>query len=91
MAVGVILFYFKGGFNFDEKAAQLKRLAKIWIALNCVLIVSAVMKNTEYIAFFGLTYKRLGVYLFLVLALIGLMLSFQKIIRHRIISKIFTY
>nr|WP_315244082.1 DUF4173 domain-containing protein [uncultured Flavobacterium sp.] len=83
MAVGVILFYFKGGFNFDEKAAQLKRLAKIWIALNCVLIVSAVIKNTEYIAFFGLTYKRLGVYLFLALAIIGLMVSFQKIIRQK--------
>ncbi|MEL1254978.1 DUF4173 domain-containing protein [Flavobacterium sp. DGU38] len=83
MAVGVILFYFKGGFNFDEKAAQLKRLAKIWIALNCALIISAFTKNTEYIAFFGLTYKRLGVYLFLALAIIGLILSFQKIIKQK--------
>lgn len=91
MAVGVILFYFKGGFNFDEKATQLKRLAKIWIALNCALIISAFTKNTEYIAFFGLTYKRLGVYLFLALAIIGLMLSFQKIIKQKTNAYLFNH
>jgi hypothetical protein len=51
MAVGVILFYFKGGFNFDEKATSLKKLAKIWIILNAVLIVSAIIKNSEYVSF----------------------------------------
>lgn len=79
MAVGVILFYFKGGFNFDEKAKNLKQLAKIWILLNGVLIVSAIIKNSEYVSFFGLTYKRLGVYAFLFLAIIGLVFAFYKI------------
>jgi hypothetical protein len=79
MAVGVILFYFKGGFNFDEKATTLKTLAKVWIVLNVVLIVSAIVKNSEYVSFYGLTYKRLGVYAFLILAIIGLIVSFQKI------------
>ncbi|MCR4031012.1 MULTISPECIES: DUF4173 domain-containing protein [Flavobacterium] len=79
MAVGVILFYFKGGFNFDEKATTLKKLAKAWLVLNVVLIVSTMIKNTEYVSFYGLTYKRLGVYAFLILAIIGLIVSFQKI------------
>ncbi|SFD70722.1 DUF4153 domain-containing protein [Flavobacterium phragmitis] len=79
MAVGVILFYFKGGFNFDEKAKTLKNLAKIWLTLNVVLIVSAMIKNTEYVSFYGLTYKRLGVYAFLILSIVGLVISFQKI------------
>ncbi|MEL1241312.1 DUF4153 domain-containing protein [Flavobacterium flavipallidum] len=83
MAVGVILFYFKGGFNFDAKAKSLKKLAKIWIALNGVLIVSALIKNAEYVSYYGLTYKRLGVYAFLILALIGLFFSFIKIIRQK--------
>lgn len=83
MAVGVILFYFKGGFNFDEKAQNLKKLAKIWIFLNGVLIVSTFIKNSEYVSFFGLTYKRLGVYAFLILALIGLVISFIKIIKQK--------
>ncbi|MFD1601711.1 DUF4153 domain-containing protein [Flavobacterium artemisiae] len=83
MAVGVILFYFKGGFNFDREAASLKKLAKLWIILNMVLIISAVIKNTEYVSFFGLTYKRLGVYAFLILAIIGLILTFYKIVKQK--------
>lgn len=83
MAVGVILFYFKGGFNFDEKASSLKKLAKVWIVLNGILIVSAIIKNSEYVSFYGLTYKRLGVYAFLILSIIGLVYSFLKIVKQK--------
>ena len=83
MAVGVIIFYFKGGFNFDEKAKNLKKLAKIWILLNGVLILSTIIKNSEYVSFFGLTYKRLGVYAFLILSIIGLVISFVKITKQK--------
>jgi hypothetical protein len=83
MAVGVILFYFKGGFNFDEKAKNLKRLSKVWILLNGILIVSTIVKNSEYVSFFGLTYKRLGVYAFLILAIIGLFFTFLKISKQK--------
>lgn len=83
MAVGVILFYFKGGFNFDKKATSLKILAKLWIFLNGILIVSAIIKNAEYVSFFGLTYKRLGVFAFLILAIIGLVYAFLKIRRQK--------
>lgn len=83
MAVGVLLFYFKGGFNFDEKAKNLKKLAKIWILLNGVLILSTIIKNSEYVSFFGLTYKRLGVYAFLILSIIGLVISFVKITKQK--------
>nr|WP_315223037.1 DUF4173 domain-containing protein [uncultured Flavobacterium sp.] len=83
MAVGVLLFYFKGGFNFDEKAKKLKRLSKIWIFLNAVLITSTIFKNSEYISFYGLTYKRLGVYAFLILAIIGLFYAFLKITKQK--------
>ncbi|WP_379968742.1 DUF4173 domain-containing protein [Epilithonimonas sp. UC225_85] len=79
MAILVILFYFKKGFNFDEKAKSLKISAKIWITLNSLLVVSAIIKNSEYILNFGLTYKRLGVYAFLTMALIGLIFTFIKI------------
>jgi len=80
MAIALIMFYFKGGFNFDKKAKLLKILAKIWILLNAVLVFSAFVKNTEYIYETNLlTYKRLGVYAFLILSLIGLFYTFMKI------------
>ena len=83
MAVGVILFYFKGGFNFDEKAKNLKKLAKIWILLNGILILCAIIKSSEYVSYFGLTYKRLGVFAFLILAIVGLVISFIKITKQK--------
>lgn len=83
MAVLVIMFYFKSGFNFDPKAKLMKILAKIWIILNGILVISAALKNYEYIVSFGFTYKRLGVMAFLLLALIGLALTFIKIQRKK--------
>lgn len=79
MAVMVIMFYFKSGFNFDTKAKLMKILARIWIILNAILVLSAALKNYEYIITYGFTYKRLGVFAFLLLALIGLALTFIKI------------
>ncbi|SHM82306.1 protein of unknown function [Chryseobacterium carnipullorum] len=83
MAVLVIMFYFKSGFNFDPKAKLMKMLAGIWIVLNAILVLSAVVKNYEYIISYGWTYKRLGVFAFLLLALIGLALTFIKIQRKK--------
>ncbi|WP_449401635.1 DUF4153 domain-containing protein [Chryseobacterium wanjuense] len=79
MAILVIMFYFKSSFNFDLKANFMKILTKIWIFLNAILVVSAMVKNSEYIINYGFTYKRLGVYAFLILALIGLIMTFIKI------------
>lgn len=79
IAILVIMLYFKSGFNFDPKAGLMKILAKSWIVLNAVLIISAMLKNSEYIINYGFTYKRLGVYVFLVLSLLGLITAFIKI------------
>ncbi|MDC8106585.1 DUF4153 domain-containing protein [Chryseobacterium sp. PTM-20240506] len=79
MSILVIMFYFKSGFNFDPKAGLMKNLAKIWIFLNAALIISTMIKNSEYIINYGFTYKRLGVYAFLTLSLIGLTMTYIKI------------
>lgn len=79
LAILVIMFYFKSSFNFDPKAGLLKILAKIWIVLNIILVLSAMMKNYEYVINSGFTYKRLGVFGFLIVSLIGLILTFIKI------------
>ena len=79
MAILVIMFYFKSGFNFDPKAGLLKILAKIWIFLNVMLVISAAVKNYEYIVNYAFTYKRLGVFAFLILSIVGLALTFIKI------------
>ena len=91
MAVLVILFYFKGSFNFDQKAKTMKILAKIWMILNAVLVIAALIKISEYVLNFGLTYKRMGVYAFLILSLIGLFFTFIKIQKPRTNAFIFNH
>lgn len=79
MAIGVIMFYFKSSFNFDTKAALLRKLSYIWVLLNALLIMSAFIKNAEYVSVFGLTFKRIGVFIFLGLSLIGLFFTYVKL------------
>lgn len=79
MAVGLILLYFRARFTFDETTNRLKILAKIWMVLNAVLVLSAALKNMEYVHQFGLTYKRLGVFAFLILVFISLLHTWLKI------------
>lgn len=79
LAIGIILYYFKSVFNFDPKAILLKRLAYIWIVLNALLILSTFLKTGDYILAYGLTFKRIGVVIFLALSLTGLFYTWLKI------------
>lgn len=79
LAIAIILIYFKNTFNFDPQAAWLKRLSYIWIFLNAALIVSVAVTNKEYIYYSGLTFKRVGIYIFLLLCATGLLCTFCKV------------
>ncbi|MXV37637.1 DUF4173 domain-containing protein [Flavobacteriaceae bacterium Ap0902] len=79
MAITLILFFFRGSFNFDKQNLNLKRLTLAWICLNAVLVFIAFAKNIEYVYMLGFTKKRLGVFLFLILCWIGLYLTFKKV------------
>lgn len=79
-AVAILLFFFRGQLNFDRKAKALYFLALLWIAQNLILIATSGIKNTLYIEFFGgLTYKRIGVYYYLILSIIGLIVTAYKL------------
>ena len=79
IAVVIILFYFKGALNFFRYNRALKILAYIWVAQNIFMILSTVFRNHLYIEEYSLTYKRIGVYVYLLLAVIGLVFTFVKI------------
>lgn len=78
-AVLIILFYFRGRLNFIEKNKTLKALAVVWIVQNLLMVASTAHRNYEYIAAHGLTYKRTGVYVYLVLTVIGLLYTLVKL------------
>jgi len=79
LAVVIILFYFRGFLNFYKNNFWLKTLSCIWIVQNIILIISVAQRNSIYIAEYGLTHKRIGVYYYLALCVIGLATTAIKI------------
>lgn len=79
MAIGLILFYFKSKINLNTEGKLIKNLSLIWIILNALLVISAFTKNGEYILNYGLTFKRISVFIFLLICLIGLYMTWYKI------------
>ncbi|HXB40529.1 MAG TPA: DUF4153 domain-containing protein [Bacteroidia bacterium] len=79
VAIAVILFYFRGALNFYKSNTTLKWLAYLWIFQNILILSSTVMRNEIYIHSYGLTHKRIGVYVYLLLSAIGLITTWIKI------------
>lgn len=79
LALGLIIYFFRGQTNFHNKIEQLKKAAYFWIAQNLAMAIITGYKNMMYVEAYGLTYKRIAVFLFLLCLIIGLALSFQKI------------
>ncbi len=79
IAVGLVLYFFRSNLNFFSKNKVLKILCYIWLAQNALLILSVAQRNYVYIKYYALAYGRIGVFIFLILALIGLFTVFLKI------------
>lgn len=78
-AIIIILFYFRGAINFYKENKTIKILAYIWILQNVFLILSTMLRNKMYVDTYSLTEKRVGVFIYLGLAILGLLLCFYKI------------
>lgn len=78
-AILILLFYFRGELNFYSKNKWLKMMAYTWIAQNAFMLFSTAYRNNMYIQESGLSYKKIGVYVYLMLTLIGLFTTFIKI------------
>ncbi len=79
LAILLLLFFFRGNLNFYKHNKWLRMGAYAWLFQNAVLVVSVLFRDYFYIEHFGLAYKRIGVLIFLVLVLIGLITIFVKI------------
>jgi hypothetical protein len=78
LVIVIILYFFRGSLNFKPSYA-LKHLTSVWLLLNTVLVFLIVVKNSQYIGDWGLTHKRIGVYLYLILCMIGLTFTAYKV------------
>lgn len=79
LVILIVTFIFRGELNF-QRNKFVKILTLIWLALNGLMILTTAVKNYEYISHWGLTYKRIGVYIYLALAIGGLVFTFIKVL-----------
>ena len=78
-AIAVLLFFFRKNLNFYPNNRLLKILSYIWIIQNAILTCSVAIRNFHYVYHYGLAYKRIGVFIFLILVWVGLMWLMFKI------------
>ncbi|RZL46350.1 MAG: DUF4173 domain-containing protein [Pedobacter sp.] len=83
MAMAVILYFFNGNLNFFSKNKTIKILVFLWIAQNAFLVCSVMLRDYHYIAMHGLTYKRIGVMVFLLLCTVGLATVYIKVAKKK--------
>ncbi|MCF7560437.1 DUF4173 domain-containing protein [Sabulilitoribacter multivorans] len=81
MAIIIILYFFRGNLNFYRNNKTLKNLSYLWIILNIILVINTSVKDYQYIYYFGLTYKRIGVLIYLLLTIVGLITTSIKVMK----------
>ncbi|MCW3076985.1 MAG: hypothetical protein JWO32_1594 [Bacteroidetes bacterium] len=79
IATVLIMFLFRKNFNEYKHSKLLKALIYFWIIQNIIMLISTAIRNDLYIQTFNFTYKRIGVYYWLGLAIFGLVIMFTKV------------
>lgn len=83
ISIALVLFFFRGNLNFYKKNSLLKYLSYAWLLQNTILAISVAIRNFWYIHYFALAYKRIGVFIFLILTVYGLYTVFIKVLKRK--------
>lgn len=79
ISMALVLWYMRANLNFYSGNRWLIILIKFWLAQNAFLALSVAVRNFWYTHYFNLAYKRIWVFAFLILVLIGLITVFIKV------------
>ena len=82
-AVCIIMYFLRNDLNFQKGHRLLKSLVLLWVLQNALMLLSTWWRNHIYISEYTLTHLRIGVYVWLVLAFIGLIVTAIKIIYNK--------
>lgn len=75
MAIALIVWMQRQGDNKEQSYGGLKFLLYLWLAQNVLLALLSFEKNLLYVTEYGLTHKRIGVFVYLSLCISGLLLT----------------
>ena len=83
IATSLLMFLFRKNYNSIKYSKTLKALIIIWVIQNLIMLFSTACRNQIYIESYNFTYRRIGVYVWLLLAAIGLVIVSIKIMREK--------
>lgn len=84
LSMAILLYFFRSNQNFYQNNKLLKYGAYFWIIQNVFMALSVGLRNLYYIDYYyALSYKRIGVMIYLLLVFIGLVTMFIKINRKK--------
>lgn len=80
LSMAILLYFFRGNQNFYNRNKILKYGAYLWIVQNGIMAISVALRNLYYIEYYyALSYKRIGVMIFLLLTFVGLVTMLIKL------------
>jgi len=79
LSAGIVLYIFRRNLNFYKKNQFLKIATYVWIAQNMLLALSVIARVYHYILHHGLAYKRIGVIIFVIATIVGLVTLAYKV------------
>lgn len=83
IATSLLMYLYRKNYTSTKYSSALKILILIWVIQNLIMLFSTTCRNQIYIESFNFTYKRVGVYVWLLLAAIGLIIVSLKIIKEK--------
>lgn len=86
ISIALVLWYFRGNINFYKRNRTLLYLTRAWLAQNAFLAISVAIRNFWYLHYFNLAYKRIWVYAFLIMVIVGLITVFIKLEKKKTIK-----
>jgi len=89
LSAAIVLYIFRGNINFYKNNKFLKTITYIWIVQNIILSLSVVVRVYHYILHHGLAYKRIGVVIFVIATIIGLITLIKKVQNTKTVSYLF--
>ncbi|MFM2016766.1 MAG: hypothetical protein RL007_422 [Bacteroidota bacterium] len=83
LAMLLVLYFFRGRLNFNKSYKLISVLAVLWLLQNVAMLFFTAARNNMYTEMFGMTYKRIGVYFYLLLTAIGVITTVIKVMQRR--------
>ncbi len=86
ISIAITIYYLNGNLLFMKNNGFFKALVILWIAQNLLMVAAVAVRNTYYVQFYALAYKRIFIYFFLFASTIALLSIIYKILNKKSVS-----